>query len=142
MGTTCEDFDEETDMTVYEVKAFYDLSTDDETANNMFTLVSENPPNFSKGSSIYFSYLINKRIFGGTLVWRNAKFQKLIFISQPHYGIRIRMNVILGDNFAGDSFIYTINSVATTLTRSTPGGIDAQIWGAVENEYQLQVDTH
>lgn len=111
-------------MSSYEVKAFYDLSTDDETANNMFTLVSENPPNFAKGSSIYFSYLISKRIFGGMLVWRNAKFRKIFTIGEPHHGIRIRMNVILGDDFTGGNFIYTINSVSTTLTRSTPGGID------------------
>jgi hypothetical protein len=59
----------------YLFKEFYDLSTTTDLIANQFTLLSANPAiNFGKGSGIYFSYLPDKRVFGGALVWVDGTF--------------------------------------------------------------------
>lgn len=97
----CQDFDNETPKSKYKFKAFYDLSEDDTVANGHFDLVSQVGVNFEKGLTIYFSYLNKKRVLGGSLVWLNAKFAKTFEILQPHYAVRLFMNVVLLDSFLG-----------------------------------------
>jgi len=59
--------------TNYLIKAFYSIDSQD-TETSLFNLISSSGTNFEKGNTIYFSYLKDRRIFGGALVWLNAKF--------------------------------------------------------------------
>lgn len=69
--------------TTYLVKAFYDATSPDTEANEIFDLVSTTGTNFAKG--VRYSYIRNKRVFGGVLTWYSAKFQKVYNNLSPHY---------------------------------------------------------
>lgn len=82
------------------IAAFYDTTTTDDDILNIFSLLTSSGTNFVK-SGVYYSYIPDKRVFGGPLTWQNAKFGKTYTISEPHYAVRIRMTVIFGDNTTG-----------------------------------------
>lgn len=110
---------DETKYTTYLLKAFYLEISPETEATEYFSLISQTGTNFLKG--VHYSYLRNKRIFGGALTWYSAKFRGTYSITAPHYSVRVKMLAILGDDFGNGSFRYSINGGIThTITRSTP----------------------
>lgn len=52
-------------------------------------MVSYSANNFAKGNNIYFSYVPDKKVFGGALVWVDAIFKLQLEI--PKYYLRVRV---------------------------------------------------
>ncbi|CAD8097703.1 unnamed protein product [Paramecium sonneborni] len=115
-GSYCNDFDNETPYSQYLTKDFIDFGHDPE-QYIQYILVSQNGTNFLKGSDIYYSNLywsLNSfwsRIFGGPLIWAQAKFQRTHNVDDPHHGITIAFYILYGPAFPSDGlFIYTIEN--------------------------------
>ncbi|CAD8053041.1 unnamed protein product [Paramecium primaurelia] len=147
INTQCIDLDEElidieNSKIKYLVKEFYDVSTTQERINELFQLVHNSIHNFGKGNNIYFSYVPDKKVFGGALIWIDAKFKLELEIPKYYYQVRIKFQVILGDDFNPGSFEYKINNQNNIiLTRQTLNPIsNTQIWGDNMPDYVLQVD--
>ncbi|CAD8162177.1 unnamed protein product [Paramecium octaurelia] len=117
-------------------KQFHDLSTTKMTIQEHFSVISlNNSFDFKKGSDIYYSYFGSKRIFGGPLVWVNAKFKFTQSWIQEFRIIRIFFEIILGDvEFNKAKFTYKLNDQqleSITLTQNYSGSnpnIEDQIW--------------
>ncbi|CAD8121346.1 unnamed protein product [Paramecium sonneborni] len=131
------------------VKEFHDLSTTKSMVNSLFQIQNNRNSNlnFLKGDGIYFSYLSNKRIFGGPFVWVNAVFQFSIIWTQNIQYIKIFFQVILGDTQTNRNvFYYKINNQvqqSITLNNGYVGDdqiIEDQNWknSYIFNIYQVQ----
>ena len=71
----------------------------------------------------YFSFLNNKIVLGGLLVWNNGVFIKTWTIQKPHYGVSVYFNLTYGDGYTG-SFYYKIGSSSSLYSAAfnNPGG--------------------
>ncbi|CAD8189433.1 unnamed protein product [Paramecium pentaurelia] len=103
-GSQCFDFDDETPYSQYLAQDFLDEAHDPEQYTK-YTLISQNGTNFLKGSDIYYTYIeFNwssnfNRIFGGPLIWAQAKFQRIHNVEYPHHGITIAFLYFMDQNF-------------------------------------------
>ncbi|CAK77371.1 unnamed protein product (macronuclear) [Paramecium tetraurelia] len=125
-------------------KEFHDLSTTKVTTNEHFSVIlSNNDNSFKKGFDIYYSYFASKRIFGGPLVWVNAKFKFTQSWTQEFQFIRIFFEVILGDiKLSSAKLTYKLNDQQLekiTLNQNYSGSnrnIEDQIW---PNDYKFNI---
>ncbi|CAK83698.1 unnamed protein product (macronuclear) [Paramecium tetraurelia] len=114
----CYDYDDETPYSSYLIKEYISSAGDPEQYAK-YTLISQSGTNFLKGSNIYFSFYNQLRLFGGPLVWAQAKFQRVHTISSPHHSLTIAFYILYGPSFSEDGqFIYTIENNAP-VTKST-----------------------
>lgn len=68
-----------------------------------------------------FSFIPEKIVLGGMLVWTDSIYKKRWTIpSDPHYAITLRFNLTYGDGYSG-SFSYKVDNV-NVGTYSNPGG--------------------
>ncbi|CAD8187287.1 unnamed protein product [Paramecium octaurelia] len=93
-----------------------------------YTLISQNGTNFLKGSDIYYSFLLGRRVFGGPFVWAQAKFLRIHNIISPHFSVTITFYIVYGSSFPSDGqFIYTIENnitVSKFITNTTLSNTD------------------
>ncbi|CAD8122659.1 unnamed protein product [Paramecium sonneborni] len=121
----CYDFDNETPYSQYLTIDFINYVHDPE-QYEQYMLISQNGTNFLKGLDIYYSNLnwnsIGQRIFGGPLIWAQAKFQRTHYVDDPHHSITIAFYILYGPAFPSDGlFIYTIenNPPVSKSTKNT-----------------------
>ncbi|CAD8157792.1 unnamed protein product [Paramecium pentaurelia] len=101
-GSYCKDYDDETSYSKYFIKEYYDL-TIDPNQFSQYTLISKNGINFMKGSDILYSiHYGTNLIFGGELVWAQAKFSRVHKIIKPHHSITIGFYILFGPSFPQD----------------------------------------
>ncbi|CAD8125624.1 unnamed protein product [Paramecium sonneborni] len=95
-------------MTYDEIVSFYDQTTD---------------PSFSLSTKQKFSFLNNKIVLGGLLVWNDGSYKKTWNIQKPHYAVSIYFNLTYGDGYTG-SFKYKVGLSSNTYSTSfnNPGG--------------------
>ncbi|CAK90082.1 unnamed protein product (macronuclear) [Paramecium tetraurelia] len=96
-------------MTLSEIQSYYDMTTD---------------PQLSQSSGQKFSFLNNKIVLGGLLVWNDGSYIKTWTISNPHYAATIYFNLTYGDNYTGN-FFYIIGDSSSSQKYgpfSNPGG--------------------
>ncbi|CAK70470.1 unnamed protein product (macronuclear) [Paramecium tetraurelia] len=119
-GSYCYDYDDETPYSQYLVQEYMDQTGDPEQYAK-YKLISQNGSNFLKGSDIYYSYWQKFRVFGGPMVWAQAKFQRVHNINNPHHSVTIAFYILYGPSFPSNGkFIYTIES-NTPVPKSTAG---------------------
>ncbi|CAD8207589.1 unnamed protein product [Paramecium pentaurelia] len=126
-GSYCYDFDDETPYSQYLVYDFIGLVQDPE-QYTQYKLIYKNATNLLKGSDIYQQILnrpqLQQRIFGGPLIWAQAKFQRIYNVDDPHHGITIAFYILYGPEFPSDGlFIYTVenNEPVSKSTKSYNG---------------------
>ncbi|CAD8154633.1 unnamed protein product [Paramecium octaurelia] len=118
-GSYCYDYDDETPYSSYLIKEHLDETGDPEQYAK-YTVISQNGPNFLKGSDIYFSYWQTYRVLGGPFIWAQAKLQRVHDILSPHHSVTIAFYILYGPNFPSDgTFIYTIES-NTPVVKTAP----------------------
>ncbi|CAD8157820.1 unnamed protein product [Paramecium pentaurelia] len=106
----CIDYEDIIDNSRYLIKAFYDM-------NSTFEEVTKVVDNFTDLNDIiqtsftqaYYSFVPEKSVLGGVLVWSEGKFKKTFQNLQPHYQLSIRMNITYGDENNG-WFKYQLDS--------------------------------
>lgn len=49
----------------------------------------------------FYSFVPEKAVLGGVLVWNKGKFKKTFRNLQPHYKVSIRINITFGDENNG-----------------------------------------
>ncbi|CAD8188635.1 unnamed protein product [Paramecium pentaurelia] len=122
-GTDCYDFDNETPFQTLQIW---------HTILNKYAeyiLISQNGNNFLKGSNIYYSFLywdyLRQRIFGGPLIWAQAKFERTHTVDDPHHSITIAFYILYGPAFPSDGqFIYQVEN-NSPVSKSTNNVIDS-----------------
>ncbi|CAD8128985.1 unnamed protein product [Paramecium sonneborni] len=114
-GSYCLNFQKETPYSEYLSEDFINFAHDPEQYQE-YKLISQNGTNFLKGldifySNLYWANLLQKRIFGGPLIWAQAKFQRTHNVDDPHHSITIAFYILFGPEFPSDGqFIYTIEN--------------------------------
>ncbi|CAD8198419.1 unnamed protein product [Paramecium octaurelia] len=109
-GSFCVDYDQQTPYSQFLIQEYLNLENDPE-QYSQYTLISQNGTNFLKGLDIYYSYWQSYRVFGGPLVWAQAKFKRVHNIVDPHHSMTIAFYILYGPAFPSDGqFIYTIEN--------------------------------
>ncbi|CAK94692.1 unnamed protein product (macronuclear) [Paramecium tetraurelia] len=109
-GSYCVDYDQQTPYSQFLIQEYLNLENDPR-QYSQYTLISQNGTNFLKGEDIYYSYQQNQRVFGGPLVWAQAKFKRVHNIVDKHHSITIAFFILYGPTFPLDGqFIYTIEN--------------------------------
>ncbi|CAD8201305.1 unnamed protein product [Paramecium octaurelia] len=134
VGQYCQNYDEETPYSQYLIRE-YENTDFDPNQYAQYTLISQNGTNFLKGSDIYFSYLLGRRVFGGPFVWAQAKFQRIHNMISPHHSLTIIFYIVYGSQFPSDGqFIYTIENnitVSRSITNNSKSNSDGTKQDAV-----------
>ncbi|CAD8134923.1 unnamed protein product [Paramecium pentaurelia] len=91
----------------YLVKGFYNLNMTLEEISSYYDTFSTLSQNFATQQK--FSFLNNKIVLGGLLVWNDGSFTKTWIIQKPHYAVSIYFNLTYGDGYTG-SFYYKVGS--------------------------------
>ncbi|CAD8154790.1 unnamed protein product [Paramecium octaurelia] len=106
----CEDYEDLIDNSRYLIKAFYDMNTTFEEVSKVvdnFTDLNNNiQPSFT--GAIY-SFVPEKSVLGGVLVWSQGQFQKTFTNLKSHYQVSFRINFTYGDENVG-WFQYKLDS--------------------------------
>ncbi|CAD8084395.1 unnamed protein product [Paramecium sonneborni] len=106
----CLDYEDLINNSRYLIKAFYDMNTTFEEVTKVvdnFTHLNDNIQTSFTGA--IYSFVPEKSVLGGVLVWRQGKFKKTFQNLQPHYKVSIRMNITYGDENNG-WFKYELDS--------------------------------
>lgn len=73
-------------MTIDDINTFYDDATDP-------------TKNYATGQK--FSFLNNKIVLGGILVWNDGSYKKTWTFTDPHYAVTVYFNITYGDEYTG-----------------------------------------
>ncbi|CAD8187315.1 unnamed protein product [Paramecium pentaurelia] len=123
------------------VREFFDISTTKEKIDNLFTLENSlnNNLNFQKGQGIYFSYIPDKRIFGGPFVWVNAQFKFFLKLTEQEQVLKLSFEVFLGSKQnKQNSLHFTVNNnnnVQTLLLSNNQNVLEDHSW---DDNYKTQ----
>ncbi|CAD8141976.1 unnamed protein product [Paramecium pentaurelia] len=142
---TCQDFEDLIQNSRYLIKAFYDMNTTFEGVSSIidnFTDLAGTIKTSFTGS--IYSFVPEKSVLGGALVWQVGKFQKTFNSLKPHYKISYRLNVTYGDEMSG-WFSYKFHSFQSSQLTNPNTGTSNSI-GDVKKEttvyYQLLEQLH
>ncbi|CAD8171155.1 unnamed protein product [Paramecium pentaurelia] len=106
----CLDYDQIIPYSRYIAKGFYDLNMTIQEINNFYD--SSPQPLINQATQQKFSFLNNKLVLGGLLVWNDGSYIKIWKIQQPHYAVSVYFNLTYGDGYSG-SFYYKIGSTSS-----------------------------
>ncbi|CAD8204865.1 unnamed protein product [Paramecium pentaurelia] len=137
----CIDYEDLIDNSRYLIKAFYDMNT-------TFEEVSKVVDNFTDLNDIiqqsftgaFYSFVPEKSVLGGVLVWSKGKFKKTFTSLKPHYKVSIRMNITYGDNNNG-WFQLKLDSQEQNKIYNPKTGTKNLV-GDQKDETTILIDTH
>ncbi|CAK74991.1 unnamed protein product (macronuclear) [Paramecium tetraurelia] len=123
---TCQDYEDLIENSRYLVKAFYDMNT---TLENLGDIV-DNFTDLSNAIQTSFtgqlySFVPQKSVLGGVLVWKSGKFKKSFYSLRPHYQVSYRLNFTFGDENTG-WFKYKFHSFqSASITNPNTGAYNS-----------------
>ncbi|CAD8104073.1 unnamed protein product [Paramecium primaurelia] len=121
-SSNCIDYEDIIPYSRYFAKGFYDLNMTIDEIDEFYDSTTD--PNHSLSTKQKFSFLNNKIVLGGLLVWNDGSYVKTWVLSKPHYAASIYFNLTYGDGYTG-SFSYKIgasSSVGWQGPFTNPGG--------------------
>ncbi|CAD8088636.1 unnamed protein product [Paramecium primaurelia] len=121
-SSNCIDYEEIIPYSRYLAKGFYDLNMTLDEIQQFYDYTTD--PSFSLSTKQKFSFLNNKIVLGGLLVWNDGSYIKTWIIQKPHYAATIYFNLTYGDTYTG-SFYYKIGSTSSIGFQglfNNPGG--------------------
>ncbi|CAK69617.1 unnamed protein product (macronuclear) [Paramecium tetraurelia] len=107
----CVDYEDRIPYSRYLAKGFYNLNMTLEEIESFYDTFPD--PTHNIATTQKFSFLNNKIVLGGLLVWNNGQYTKEWSISQPHHGVQIYFNLTYGDNYSG-FFYYKVGTTSST----------------------------
>ncbi|CAD8195876.1 unnamed protein product [Paramecium pentaurelia] len=120
-SSNCVDYEDIIQYSRYIAKGFYDLNMTIENINSFYDTATNPSSNYVTGQK--FSFLNNKIVLGGLLVWNDGSYIKTWRIQKPHYAMSIYFNFTYGDSYGGQ-FFYKIGSLSSSFSGPyfNPGG--------------------
>ncbi|CAD8162332.1 unnamed protein product [Paramecium pentaurelia] len=121
-SSNCIDYEDIIPYSRYLAKGFYDLNMTIDEIQQFYDSTTD--PSFSLSTKQKFSFLNNKLVLGGILVWNDGSYIKTWTIQKPHYAASIYFNLTYGDGYTG-SFYYKIGSSSSIGQQgpfNNPGG--------------------
>ncbi|CAD8089132.1 unnamed protein product [Paramecium sonneborni] len=109
-SSDCIDYEDFIPYSRYLAKGFYDLNMTYQEIIKFYDTFTESN---SLSSQQKFSFLNNKIVLGGLLVWNDGFFIKSWSIQKPHYAVTVYFNLTYGDDYTG-SFYYKIGSTSAS----------------------------
>ncbi|CAK76405.1 unnamed protein product (macronuclear) [Paramecium tetraurelia] len=119
----CEDYEDLIDNSRYLIKAFYDMNTTFEEVSKVvdnFTYLNNTIQSSFTGA--IYSFVPEKSVLGGVLVWSKGKFQKTFINLKPHYQVSFRINFTYGDYNDG-WFQYQLDSHQSGQIQNPKNGV-------------------
>ncbi|CAD8109131.1 unnamed protein product [Paramecium sonneborni] len=110
-SSNCIDYEDIVPYSRYIAKGFYDLNMTLDEIQSFYDTTTD--PSSIQSSSQKFSFLNNKIVLGGLLVWNDGSYIKTWSISKPHYAASIYFNLTYGDGYTG-SFSYKIGASSSS----------------------------
>ncbi|CAD8125726.1 unnamed protein product [Paramecium sonneborni] len=120
-SSNCIDYEDLIPYSRYLAKGFYNLNMTYDEIEDFYDSTTEISQSLSTRQK--FSFLNNKIVLGGLLVWNNGAYIKRWNIQNPHYAVSIYFNLTYGDGYTGN-FKYKVglSSNAYSASFNNPGG--------------------